>query len=76
MSIPHLDADDLYAESVHEARLQPWWEKLFVGIDLFDLACEFTRTGIRMQHPDADESRVAQLLEERLAMARRLEDAA
>ena len=49
-------------------------EKLVAGIELFDLACEFARAGIRMENPDADASTVEDILRRRLAIARVLED--
>jgi hypothetical protein len=39
---------------------------------LFDLACQITLTGIRHQFPEADETRVRQILFERIALKRRL----
>lgn len=48
-------------------------EKFLAGPNLFELACEFMRAGIRNQHPDADEAQVQRILEERLALGRRLE---
>lgn len=71
--VKRLSADDLYREEVEAARQQSVEEKLLAGPDLFDLACEFMRAGIRAQIPDADESRVQEILEERLALGRRLE---
>ncbi len=72
--VRRMTADELYTEEVHRARRMPLGEKVFAGIELFDLACEFTKSGIRVQHPEADEARVLELLRDRLALARRLED--
>ena len=47
-------------------------ERVRIGFDLFNLACEVTRAGIRSQHPEADEASVNRLLSERLALARTL----
>ncbi len=47
-------------------------ERVRIGFDLFKLACEVTRAGIRSQHPEADETAVNRLLSERLALARTL----
>ena len=47
-------------------------ERVRIGFDLFKLACEVTRAGIRRQHPEADEAAVNRLLSERLALARTL----
>lgn len=74
--VPQLSADDLYAERVREARQQPLGEKLLAGVELFVLSCEFMRAGIRIQHPDADAAQVEAMLQERLALARKLENGA
>lgn len=70
--IKQLSADNLYWELVETARRQSLEEKLLAGPGLFDLACEFTRCGIRMQFPDADEARVNAIMEARLALGRSL----
>lgn len=59
--VTHLDIDALYAEEVRAARKLSIEQKLFYGIELFDLACEFAKAGIRADHPDADEARVLEL---------------
>ena len=71
-----VDADDLHQEQVDSARKQSIGERLQAGIDLFGLSCEFMRAGIRLQHPDADDDRVFQIVEERLVLARKLENGA
>lgn len=68
-----MDADDLYREQVEEARKMSVGERLIAGIELFDLACEFAKMGIRMQHPGASEEEVLDILEARLDLGRRLE---
>jgi hypothetical protein len=73
-TIRRVNADDMYWEQVEQAREQALGEKLLVGIELFDLSCEFMRAGIRMQNPGADADRVEEILEQRLTLARRLED--
>jgi hypothetical protein len=72
--VPHLSADDLYWEEVEAARHQSVEQKLLAGPDLFELACEFMRSGIRSQFPDADAAQVQAILEQRLALGRRLEN--
>ena len=47
-------------------------ERVKLGFDLFRLACDVARAGIRSQHPGADEAEVERLLKERLALARNL----
>ena len=47
-------------------------ERVKLSFDLFRLACDVARAGIRQQHPDADAAEVERLLKERLALARSL----
>ena len=68
--------DQLYRERVQDARAQSVGDRLLAGIELFAMVCEFSRAGIRMQHPGVDEEQVERLLAERLAIARKLENAA
>lgn len=65
---------ELYWERVLRARRMSSEEKLLAGPQLFELACRITMEGIRHQFPDADESRVRQILNERLAWRRSLEE--
>lgn len=67
-------ADSMYVERVLRARRMKPEDKLSAGIKLFEYACEITRLGIRRQFPDADAKRVQQILLERLALRRRLEE--
>jgi hypothetical protein len=66
--------DALYREKVAAARRLSPGEKLLAGPRLFDYACRITMAGIRHQHPDANEDRLREILRERLALARRLEN--
>lgn len=66
--------DELYAEEVVSARSLPIEQKIFYGIELFDFACEFTKAGIRSQHPDANPDEVLSLLCERLDLGKQLEE--
>jgi hypothetical protein len=65
-------ADEIYRERVLRARQTPMEQKLLVGGELFDLACEFACAGIRHQNPEADEAQVQAMLRDRLELARRL----
>jgi hypothetical protein len=65
-------ADELYRERVLRARRTPIEQKIFVGAELFDYACEITCAGIRHQNPGVDEATVQAMLRDRLALARRL----
>ncbi|MBK8268087.1 MAG: hypothetical protein IPK83_07175 [Planctomycetes bacterium] len=64
-----------YAKRVRLARLQSPEEKLLLGPRLFDIACKRVKKIIRKENPNANEDRVRELLEERLTLARKLEDA-
>jgi hypothetical protein len=66
--------DAIYREKVVRARQRPVSEKLLDGPRLFVMACEWTKAGIRAQHPDADEVRVLEILRQRLVLKRRLEE--
>lgn len=55
-------------DEIAEARAMPPAVKLWLGLDLFDRSCQFMRAGIRLQYPDADESRVEGIFREWLAM--------
>lgn len=66
-------ADAIYRERVLQARATPIGQKFLAGADLFEYACRLTCDGIRHQNPGIDEARVQQILRERLALRRRLE---
>lgn len=68
--------DQMYRERVQRARQMSPEDKLLAGAELFDRSCRIMTDGIRHQFPDADESRVQQILRERLRIARRLEEGA
>ena len=66
--------DALFREQVEAARAMTLEQRVAAGMSLFQLACHVTTDGIRHQFPDADEAEVFQILGERLALARRLEE--
>jgi hypothetical protein len=66
--------DSIYLEKVVRARRTPPEEKFLDGPRLFEMACEFTKSGIRAQNPEADEFEVLEILRRRLALRRRLEE--
>jgi len=68
--------DDIYRERVLRARRTPPEEKLLDGARLFDMSCQIMMDGIRDEHPDADEQQVKDILAERIALLRRLEESA
>ncbi len=66
--------DVLYRERVLRARRMSAAEKFRAGAELFEGVCRRMRAGIRAQFPDADEARVTQILRQRLALSKRLEE--
>jgi len=67
-------ADEIFRERILRARRTPPEDKLLEGARLFDMSCRITADGIRNQYPDADEQRVQEILAERIALGRRLEE--
>lgn len=66
--------DEIYRDRVRRARAMSLAEKFLDGPRLFEMACRITMSGTRNQFPDADERRVKEILSERLALRRRLEE--
>jgi hypothetical protein len=66
--------DAIYRDRVLRARRMTLEEKFLAGPQLFESVCRRMRDGIRMQFPDADEQRVEEILRQRLAITRRLEN--
>ncbi len=66
--------DQLYRERVEAARRMSPEEKLLAGPRLFERSCRIMADGIRDEFPEADERRVNEILRERLALARQLEE--
>jgi hypothetical protein len=66
-------ADELYRERVLRARHTPPEERILDGPRLFDYACSITLAGLRLEHPNASEEELRQLLHQRLEIERKLE---
>ena len=67
-------ADAIFRERVQKARRMSAEDKLLGGARLFDRSCRLMAAGIRSQFPEADERRVQEILRERLAIVRQLEN--
>ncbi len=65
--------DELFWEQIRFARQQTPGERISAGAELFDLACEIARGGIRRQFPNAAPEEVERILRERLALREKLE---
>jgi hypothetical protein len=66
--------DELFRERVLRARQMTPEQKLLAGATLFEDVCERMAAGIRDENPGADEEKVQDLLRQRLALLRRLEN--
>ena len=66
--------DDIYAEKVRRARATPIEKKLEAGPMLYEFAREATRAGIRAQFPNISPQELETKLQQRLAIAARLEE--
>ena len=64
----------LWRDKVEAARGITFAQKFWAGAELFDSACEVTKAGLRMQHPEFSEEQVLEELRRRLAIAQRLEE--
>jgi hypothetical protein len=63
---------DFRREAIEEARRMTFEQKFLAGPDLFDMACEFTKAGIRYQNPTFTEQQVIEELRRRIALGERL----
>jgi hypothetical protein len=66
--------DAIDRERLERARQTPPAERVLAGLQLFELTSRIMADGIRSQFPEADELRVQEILRQRLALSRRLED--
>jgi hypothetical protein len=69
-------ADALYWERVERARRLTPEQRLMAGPELFDYACTITLSALREQMPGAGEAEVLEAPRRRLAVKRKLEEAA
>ena len=62
--------DQLRREEIEDARQLTVEQKLALGADLFDMACEVTLSGIRAQNPGISDEDALNELRRRLESAR------
>jgi hypothetical protein len=67
--------DQLYREEVERARKLTPAQRIEAAFELTDMAFSIMEAGIRAQHPEADDAEIVRLARERIALARRVEDA-
>jgi hypothetical protein len=58
-------------EKVERAKRMTRAERFLAGGELFDVACEISRAGIRHRHPEFDDEQVEAELRRRIHLARR-----
>jgi hypothetical protein len=63
----------LRREEIEDARRLTFSQKFLAGAELFDYACEISKGGIRMQHPNFNDEQVMAELHRRLDLGDRLE---
>jgi hypothetical protein len=68
-------ADTLYWEKTERARRMKPEERMASGPELFDYACNITLSALREQMPGKNESELLEVLRQRLAIKRKLEEA-
>ena len=73
MQPTHALSDEIYRQKVLRARKMSAEQKLLAGPRLFEWNCEIMKAGIREQFPEADELRVDEILRERLAYRRKMD---
>ena len=60
--------EQLDREDIEQARRMTFEQKFMAGAELFDYACDITKSGIRWQNPTFDERQVMTELRRRIAM--------
>ena len=66
-------ADAIYRERVLRARRTPPEERIVMGPLLFDYACAIIMAGLHSENPKATQSELRQLLRQRLALTRTID---
>jgi hypothetical protein len=67
--------DELYREEIDRARRMTPQQRLKAACELTDLAFDLMMSGIRWQHPDADDAEVLRIARERIAIGRKNDNA-
>jgi type II secretory pathway predicted ATPase ExeA len=63
-----MDPDRALKEQVEHYRRMTGEQRLAIALDLYELACNIAREGIRYQQPAAGEAEVERLLRQRLQL--------
>lgn len=65
--------DQIERDKLRRAAKMSPGDRLLAGPRSFDLACAFTKAGLRAQNPDATEAEIPEILRARLRLTRKLE---
>ena len=64
---------EIERDRLRRAKDEPLASKFLAGEELFHYAASITMSGIRMQHPEADERQVLDILEKRMELVDRMD---
>jgi hypothetical protein len=65
--------DDIYRERIERARQASFDETLLGGLELFDRACEWSKTGLRKRFPHDTEEQIHERLLAQINLLKSLE---
>ena len=65
---------DLFRADILSARRTPPEQRVMDGLRLFEMSCEISKSGLRADHPEADEAEIARMLSDVLKRQRRIEE--
>ena len=65
---------DLFRADILSARRTPPEQRVMDGLRLFEMSCEISKSGLRADHPEADEAEIARMLSDLLKRQRRIEE--
>jgi len=65
---------DLRREAIEDSRRLTFAQKFRLGGDLFDYACQITKSGIRWQNPQFSEEQVLDELRRRIQLGQKLRE--
>lgn len=63
-----MDPDTALEKQIEFYRKMTGEERLSLALEMYELSCEVAREGIRMQHPEANETQVEEFLRQRLQL--------
>lgn len=73
-NIHRTDPEDMFLEQVEQALRMTPEQRVWAGVELFETWCVLARSGILANFPNADESTIRRKIEDRLSIARMLDE--